>query len=61
MLEQLLRVAGDVVGSVYVLARGRGDKGARERVGRVLGGGLFSTLRQQHAAALRKVRTLMMA
>ena len=56
VLEQLLRVAGEAVGRVYVLARARGRLGAAERVGRVLGGGLFTTVRERHGEAMRKVR-----
>ncbi|KAG2442806.1 hypothetical protein HXX76_002885 [Chlamydomonas incerta] len=55
VLEQLLRVAGGSVGPIYVLARSKGRLGAAERVGRVLGSGLFTAVREQHAEALRKV------
>ncbi len=55
-MEQLLRVAGDYVGNVYVLSRSRGSHGARERVGRVLGSGLFDLVRRQYPESLRKVR-----
>ncbi|KXZ56626.1 hypothetical protein GPECTOR_1g564 [Gonium pectorale] len=54
VLEQLLRVAGSVVGPVYVLARARAGKDPRERVARVLGSGLFTQLRRSHRASLAK-------
>lgn len=56
VLEQLLRVAGAHVSHVYVLARSRDGRGPRERVGRVLGSGLFHLVRRQHPESLRKVR-----
>ncbi|GLC35753.1 Fatty acyl-CoA reductase 2 [Pleodorina starrii] len=58
VLEQILRVAGDTVGSVYVLSRTRGGRGARERVGRVIGSGLFDLVRRQYADTLRKIVVL---
>ncbi|EFJ52016.1 hypothetical protein VOLCADRAFT_87122 [Volvox carteri f. nagariensis] len=58
ILEQLLRVAGAQLGTVYVLTRSRGGRSAQERVGRVLGSGLFDLVRRQYSDTLRKVVAL---